>query len=89
MEGEEAERMVLVGAQQKELGVALMMVVLRGQEEAEAGVAQVESLVETEVNHPLHPPKMHALHVYQLFICWLLSHKFTMKECKEVPFIFT
>ncbi|KAL5155702.1 Thiamine pyrophosphokinase 2 [Glycine soja] len=48
VEGEEAERMVLVGAQQKELGVVLMMVVPRELEEAEAGVVPVESLVETE-----------------------------------------
>ena len=48
VEGEEAERKVLVGAQQKELGVVLMMVVLGELEEAEAGVVPVESLVETE-----------------------------------------
>nr|ACU23039.1 unknown [Glycine max] len=36
------------GAQQKELGVVLMMVVLGELEEAEAGVVPVESLVETE-----------------------------------------
>ncbi|XP_022635047.1 U6 snRNA-associated Sm-like protein LSm2 isoform X1 [Vigna radiata var. radiata] len=48
VEGEEAEKKVLVDANQKELGVVLMMVVPRELEEVEARVALAESLVETE-----------------------------------------
>lgn len=69
MEGEEAERMVLVGAQQKELGVVLMMVVPRELEEAEAGVVPVESLVETEVNHK----STHCMYYPFIIISSLLS----------------
>ena len=49
VEGEGGERMVLVDGQQKEWAVALTKVELKGQEEAEAGGVQVESLVVTEV----------------------------------------
>lgn len=46
---EEAGKMVPVEGKQKALGVVWMMVVLREQVEAEAGVGLVESLVGREV----------------------------------------
>ena len=71
MEGEEVGKMVLVNAKQKELGVALMMGVLRGLAEAEERVDQVERLVETEVNQLLISSSVHA------FMLALLSHACT------------
>jgi hypothetical protein len=54
VEEEEVETMGLLDDKEKELGVALKKVVLKVLEEAEEGLVQVESLVETEVNHPFY-----------------------------------
>lgn len=62
--------MLLVDAKQKELGVVLMMVVLR-ELEAEAGVAKVESLVEAEVDHECTLCMFYHLYVFCLLFLML------------------
>jgi hypothetical protein len=74
--------------------VVLKKVVLKGLEEAEEGLVQVESLVETEVNHPLYHFKMrinlfeiHPGRVYccafiftYIISCWAKKINFNLKS---------
>ena len=85
VEEEEVGRMVLVDVQQKELGVALMKAGLKEQE-AEAGVAQVESLVETEVNNPLSHSKLCVMHLPAVHLLASIPQIYH-ERVKEVPSI--
>lgn len=66
---EEAGKMVPVEGKQKALGVVWMIVVLREQVEAEAGVGLVESLVGAEVLKMLNQQIMFCIHFVNNLVC--------------------